>query len=318
MFKKILIPVDGSEHSQEAVRVGIEFAKQLQAQIVFTYAQAAFVTEADGQKILAPSQKLAEQAGIVHQTHFIDGDRQDIGDAITDESSRSNCQMIIMGTHGRDGIARLLLGSIAEQVSRQANVPVMLVRPSSTQTPQFKRILVAVDGSPLSLQALNTANQLAATLGANLEIIHVIPSVNSIYGYTDMAYAPMLDVTQIEKDLENGSQAIIKAALASLETNPIKVTHVRAESIPAKLLSVSQAVLLVISEHKSDLIIMGTHGHIGLERLLLGSVAEAVSHHAKIPILLIRADSNKPVAPLLTNGLQDALEQGLLDAPEQR
>ncbi len=292
MFQKILMPVDGSPYSHKATQVGLELCKQIGGSVVFTYAQAAYANQDDGLRLLAPYQKMAQEAGVEHQIRLTDGDTQNVSTAIIEVGQATDCDLVVMGTHGRERFARLLLGSVAERVSRQAQIPVLLIH-ENTVFSQFKNILVAVDGSPASFLALTTANDLAAALSAKLEIINIIPDANSIFGYNSLEYSPVVDLGRYKLDLENGSRTVIKAALGLLESNPNKPSSVHSSSQEAQTLSVGNAILEVAKEKQADVIVMGTHGYGGLERLLLGSVAEQVSHHSHAPVLLVREKLNQ-------------------------
>ncbi len=295
MFDKILIPVDDSSGSQHAAHIGLEFAKRLNARVVLTNALIEYATEEDGNNALAPARRNAETLGIGFETRFAEGIQMSVGEGIVQVCLEENCDLIVMGTHGRQGIERLLLGSVAERVTRQAHVPVMLIRDpqdskTMTEKPlQLEHILVAVDGSLQSQQALVIANNLGAKLGASLEVLYVIPDVPPMTGYTGLEFASMIDYDRYEKDLEAQSKAIIAGALVQLKTASAKVMNVSSSSVPAKGLLLGDRILQTALEHHADLIMLGTHGRSGIERLLLGSVAETVSHHSKIPVLLVRA-----------------------------
>jgi nucleotide-binding universal stress UspA family protein len=108
-------------------------------------------------------------------------------------------------------------------------------------------------------------------------------------GYTGLEFAPMIDYDRYEKDLAAQGKAIVAGALEQLKTASAKVSNVRNSSVPAKGLTLGDRILQTALEHGADLIVLGTHGRSGIDRLLLGSVAETVSHHSKIPVLLVRS-----------------------------
>lgn len=294
MFDKILIPVDDSSGSQYAAHIGLEFAKRLNARVVLTNALVEYATEEDGNNALAPARRNAETLGIGFESRFAEGRQMGVGDGIVQVCLEENCDLIVMGTHGREGIQHLLLGSVAERVTRQAHVPVMLIRnPKDSKVTtedslRLEHVLVAVDGSLQSQQALTTANNLAATLGASLEVLYVIPDVPPLTGYTGLEFAPMIDYDRYEKDLEAQGKAIMAGALEQLKTASAKVSDVRSSSVAAKGSTLGDRILQTALEHRADLIVLGTHGRSGIDRLLLGSVAQTVSHHSKIPVLLVR------------------------------
>ena len=121
---------------------------------------------------------LSHEANLEVNSHLQSG--ASVAEAIIQASEFQGANLIVMGAHGRDGIPRLLLGSVAERVLRESQLPVMLVRArdqGGNKTPQFKNILVAVDGSKPSQLALVQAKELAHDLGAALEILHVMPDI---------------------------------------------------------------------------------------------------------------------------------------------
>jgi nucleotide-binding universal stress UspA family protein len=292
MFQKILIPVDGSQCGDHAAQFGLEFAKRLGARVVLTNALIEYASEKDAKRMIGPSRDLAEKLGVPFEVRLAEGRFLSIGDGIIEASQESNSELIVMGTHGREGIPRMLLGSVAEWVSRRATVPVMLIREqahATTVPPKLERILVAVDGSPQSNLALTTASDLACALGINLELMHVIPDIPAVYSYTAYEYAPMIDFEKYQHDLEAESQAIIAAALALLDAHTPKVADVRTARVPVNGMRLGDAIIKTAKEHKADLIVIGTHGRSGVDLLLLGSVAERVSHRSEVPVLMIRA-----------------------------
>ena len=290
MFQKILIPVDGSACGERAAGFGLEIARRLRARVVLTNALIEYATIKDGHRTLGPSSDRAKALGVTFETRLAEGRYLSVGDGILEAGQETGCDLIVMGTHGREGLGRLLLGSVAERVSRQASVPVMLLRDFEHSSPPFRleRILVAVDGSPQSDLALSTANDLAAALGAGLEVINVTPDIPAVYSYTAYEYSPMINFEQYQQELEAESQAILAAALARLEGNPPKAVGVHASRIPANGERIGDVIVKTANELKADLIVLGTHGRSGMDRLLLGSVAENVSHHASAPVLIVR------------------------------
>ena len=196
-----------------------------------------------------------------------------------------------MGTQGREGLERLLVGSVAERVARQANQPVMLLRWTGTVPMQssFDSILVPVDGSDASRAALWTADELAKQLAASLHFLHVLPDIplpmSAGLGFGTLTYQPEPWIEAVE----NEGKAIIKNATELSTQQSVQTTIV-----PATGARTAQAILKFAKAQHSSLIVIGTHGRRGVDRLLLGSVAEGVMHHADVPVLLVRAKPNKP------------------------
>lgn len=144
MYQKILVPVDGSTTSECALQEAIRLAQQQRAQLelvhVFedvlywvdesyiNYAELQETIRASGEKILTQAQALVQQAGLTAETKLLEAKSQRIANILVAEAERWQAELIVIGTHGRTGFSRLVLGSVAEGVVRTASMPVLLVR----------------------------------------------------------------------------------------------------------------------------------------------------------------------------------------------
>ena len=298
MFKSILIPIDASSESQGAAMLGLEFAKKVQANVRVIHVTeppimypsqvetvSAETLRQQGLELLQPWLRHAQKLGVQCETELIQKYRAGIGEAIVAAADDANCDLIVMGTHGREGLGRLVLGSVAERVSRLATQPVMLVRQNSANSkkpPAFERLFVPVDGSDTSDMAIRLAGMLSTQLPASLEIVHVVPDLPIPLGDPVGAYAAF-DYAGLAKTLEESGREIVAKALQIADGQ-----RVSSRLIPAGKQRLATAILKAAQESSSDLIVIGTHGRSGFDRLLLGSVAEGVIHHAEVPVLLVR------------------------------
>ncbi|SFM00389.1 universal stress protein [Nitrosomonas communis] len=146
MYQKILVPVDGSITSNCALQEAIKFAQQYHAQLelvhVFedilywvdesyiNYAELQETIRGSSEKILIEAQALVQQAGLTTETKLLEAKGQRIANVIVAEAERWQADLIVIGTHGRTGFNRLLLGSVAEGIVRTASIPVLLIRGS--------------------------------------------------------------------------------------------------------------------------------------------------------------------------------------------
>ncbi len=142
LFKKILVPTDGSDTSKKAVATALQFALENKSQVRLMHAvdELAYVSSHEysgemvayardyGQKILAEGLEQMKAMGIQGDTKLIDFAGARLGDTVSKEALSWGADLIVIGTHGRRGIGRLLLGSGAEQVTRLAPVPVLIIR----------------------------------------------------------------------------------------------------------------------------------------------------------------------------------------------
>lgn len=145
----------------------------------------------------------------------------------------------------------------------------------------YRRILVAVDGSPTSMKGLREAIRLAKDGRAQLLLLHV---VNEFYAFASLdGFAPGVDLVPA---LREGGQRILAKAKAAAEKEGI-----RAKTLLREMLGGPAADTIVrdARRQRADLIVLGTHGRRGLRRLVLGSDAEAVVRSSPVPVLLVRS-----------------------------
>jgi nucleotide-binding universal stress UspA family protein len=142
MYTHILVPVDGSEVSAAALREALKLAKEQKAKVRLTHVYESIrhvVTEGfvdltpalrqQGEQILAEALTLARKSSIDATTALVAAGSRRVSTAIVEEATSAGADLIAMGTHGRHGVERFLLGSVAEGVTRRAMVSVLLIRP---------------------------------------------------------------------------------------------------------------------------------------------------------------------------------------------
>lgn len=140
MFKRILVPVDGSETANFALQEALKFAREQGARVylVHAYEQVLHtgmegnidlteVIRTEGADLLAQAEAKARAAGVEVSTALIDAAARRIATAVAEEAARLPADLIMMGTHGRRGFEHLVLGSVAEGVVRRATLPVLLI-----------------------------------------------------------------------------------------------------------------------------------------------------------------------------------------------
>ena len=188
-----------------------------------------------------------------------------------------DASLIVMGTHGRDGIARVLMGSVTEKVVRTAPCPVLTTNSALRASPKgFRRILVPTDFSAPSDAALDCARRLASGFAASVHLLHVLAEVSASGGtgselfVTEPPEARSLRLIDARDRLNHRITANDRAALRA-------TTEVIFGS-PA------QTIVDYAADNQFDLIVMGTHGRTGMAHLLVGSVAERVVRTAGCPV----------------------------------
>jgi len=186
--------------------------------------------------------------------------------------------LLVVGSHGRTGLSRMLLGSVAERVVRYAHCPVLVLRPSETSSV----VVVATDLSDPSLPAIARGADEARVRGARLVVVHAVDSL--LHGYLQVAGAPFGGTSAIPSA---ALQAETRAALTELLQS--SVARFGATGEVRVLDGAARATVVnTLEELRAELLVIGTHGRTGLARLALGSVAEALVRLSPCSVLVVR------------------------------
>jgi nucleotide-binding universal stress UspA family protein len=200
-----------------------------------------------------------------------------------------------MSTHGRTGLTRVLLGSVAERVVQHSPCPVFVVRQSkrrkkTASSASINKILVPVDFSAASRAALKYAITFADRLHARLILFH---ASDVGYAYTPDGYA-IYDIPQLQESALEAARKQMGKLTRTTKFGAVKFeTAVRIGPPAWKICDAAE-------EHGADLIITGTHGRTGLQRVLMGSTAEQVVRHAPCSVLVAPTHAKMRVAHLST------------------
>jgi nucleotide-binding universal stress UspA family protein len=211
----------------------------------------------------------------------------DAASVIIESAAAEKDTLVCMATHGRSGLNRWLLGSVAEKVLRGASAQLLLIRASvEAQTEGEKRlesVIVPLDGSSLAEQVLEPIADLAKRL--DLEVI-LFRSYNVPYGIYDVGASYAVDLERLSADIEADVQQYLEEkrdalAKAGLE----KISYASKEGLSA------DEIIKFARATPDNLIAMCTHGRSGVKRWVLGSVTETVARHSGDPVLVLRAQS---------------------------
>ena len=286
-FQKILCPIDFSSGSQTAMSVAVRLAWESDAELILVHAwhvptpafpieytfpsQTLDLLREDAQRGLDAAVRDAAALGAKRVSSMLltGVPWRAIIDALDDRTF----DLVVIGTHGRTGVGRILLGSVTEKVVRHSPCPVLTVRPDSESRP-FLHVLCPVDFSDSSRWAVDLAAQLVQPGGAGITLLHVVEA--------PVPYAGELRDPELVRELDRRSAEHLEAwavALRAKVTVPVTIScrlgWAGAETIAA-----------IERDSTIDLVAMGSHGRTGLGRLFLGSVAEKVVRHAWPPVLV--------------------------------
>lgn len=297
-IRKILCPTDFSDFSERALEHALVLAKWYGGEVSVLHVIPKVLMPPEAYPYLSeplvPDPKARERAleelgrfvhrardmGIATEVRLEEGEAVD---EILTLAERLPADLVVMGTHGRRGFERLVLGSVAEKVLRKAACPVMTVamaREGETTSEQglFKRILCPIDFSTSSTRALEYALSLAKEADAHLTLIHVLEAALEDAG--DMAAFAVSEYRDFLKRnaLERLQQAVPEEAREWCEP----------ECLVASGRSHRQ-ILKVAKEQNTDLIVMGVQGRNAVDLALFGSTTHHVVREANCPVLTIRS-----------------------------
>ncbi|VVE28898.1 Stress response protein NhaX [Pandoraea iniqua] len=308
MTKRILLATDGSESSRRALREAAAFARSGDAiRVIHTVEDPVnLLTSAfgklidleqvrrdmqrEGEEHLARAVLYLREEGFDAQAHLLDlrTTGETVPEAMTREANEWAADIIIVGTHGRSGVRRAMLGSVAEQILRNALVPVMLVAGEArAHLPlraggHYERVLVALDTSETSRRAFDYALTLARTHGATLRVVHVLDLPGPFLAGFDPE--PMLEaVRAVGEQVRTWATQRMREAEVPGEVEMREIQPV-GEGVADQIIAAGR-------EADADLIVLGTHGRRGFRRFTLGSVAEDTARHAGRPVLLLPAQA---------------------------
>lgn len=206
-------------------------------------------------------------------------DSTSASDAIIEYATEKDVDVVVMGTRGRQGMDRLLSGSVSEEVVRRAPCPVftVLAQEERETGPQINRVLAPVDLSEQSEMVVDHAVALSEAYAAPLDLLHVVEEAAypNVYGIDPLTPA----LPNVQDRAREALETL--AAQIDLRTDPVNV-HVLAGHAAHDIVDFAE-------EHAVDLIVMATHGRTGLERFLIGSVAEKVVRRAPCPVFTLKS-----------------------------
>ncbi|MFN8471465.1 MAG: universal stress protein [Anaerolineae bacterium] len=314
MFRTVLVPLDGSPLSERALPLAATLARTTNAKLILV--RAAWVphimdlesVEAEVKCVKDAENYLAGIAAPLIQS----GLNVEIGvpfavpgEGIVMEADLRKADLIIMSTHGRSGLSRLVYGSVAEAVLTNSPVPVLLIRATTNSVMTLSDIekpdiLVPLDGSPFSETVIPYAKEMARSINGRLLLLRVV--VRPPQWIDPMVVAPYPTEEVVAHD-DDDAQEYLTSLGDKLRAEGFEVRARVAND------SAADAILDTCCGSNVRLVVMATHCRHGLGRVVFGSVAMAVLHHARLPILLVHPTKHATVEP--EDEAEPDLEQAL-------
>lgn len=285
-IKSILVAYDFSEYSKQAILQAFEMSKKFDAKISVIHVLNSEVAD---DYVIPLTQDYKEQLkknlekdmGVYGGTHEISVADQDVfverGKphlAIIECALKCHADLIIIGSHGRSALSMILLGSVAGKVLRYSPIPVLVTRGTNAHT--FKKVIVPLDDSGAAGEIIDSVKAFADIFNWEIQLFHAVDLTDFTL---HMGYQDML------------AQAIEKA---TIRLGDLKKKH---GILLEPIVVVGNPAHAIMDAVKNDttigLIAMSTHGRSGLDRFVMGSTAESVTHHLPCSLLVIHAKAHR-------------------------
>jgi nucleotide-binding universal stress UspA family protein len=280
-YRKILVAVDSSESSRNALHQAFKLANEEKCWITVTSVVPPYEGEIEilGVKdiraalrkpcedALAEVEKIAKTERMLVKTVCEEGE---VHERIVDLADAENCDVIVMGRRGLRRIERALIGSVTARVIGHTQRDVLVVPKGAPVG--WKKIVLATDGSRHSAAATERALSFAKAYGGELRVVSVVDVPTEFY-----AEAP-----KAVEDLVKKAKGFVADVKKQADAAGVKAETFVGEA------EAHEAIANLAKEQNADMIIIGSHGRTGLRRLLMGSVAEKVIGYAPCPVLVVR------------------------------
>lgn len=304
LYGRILTPVDGSLLAEEALPTAIAFAKRAGARgkvILVRVSRAEYTVYSRGGPFEIPSgmpQESEEYLNTLKETVKAQGVSVEAvnteGDAalgIVDVAKERQADLIVLVTHAREGISRLVHGSVADRVLHGASVPVLLLKHGEQLTTIFSgekqlHLLVPLDGSVVAESVLPQAISLARQLNAAITLVCSLDLPDLSFSARGRAAAANDVIRGMIPDERKAAIKYLEQIQQQLQTQGISTATVVTEGGAAGDIAAQAKALEEAG--KPTIIVMTTHGRSGIGRWLYGSVAGAILHLADVPLFVIR------------------------------
>lgn len=299
-FRSILVPLDGSPLAEQALALASHIAQRAGSKLrlvlahqlpsapldplaakLFTSIELA--TRKSERAYLRGIQAKLREGGIrLSSAVTLTGQA---GPELAQYVSELAIDLVVMATHGRGGIRRAWLGSVADHLIRTLEVPVLLLRPREGEPapahPGVGQILVPLDGSPLAEEALEAATALARIWDAEVTLLQVVQPVLPV------ADPALPRASAYDEGLTSSCRQQAQDYLDDL-VEQLHEQGLRATGAAVVAWNVADAILDVARPERVAVVALATHGRGGLRRLILGSVADKLVRGADVPVLVYR------------------------------
>lgn len=281
-YRKVLVPIDGSDSSFHALRQAFQFSSTEKSWITVVCVAPDYEGDLDTmatggdllakmrhpcERALVTAKEIAAREGYTIKTVLEEGEPSS---RIIDIADAHNRELIIMGRRGRSNLERIFVGSVTQRVIGRSHGDVVVV-PNGVDL-AWKKILVATDGSPCSRAAVERAVRFAKGYDGEVEVVSVVDVPAELYG----------DAPDLVDELIRKAKGYADDAVQVVKNKGITVT-------PHVAVGVTYEVIPELAKKLgAQVIVVGSHGRTGMGRLLMGSVAEKIIGFASCPVLVAK------------------------------
>lgn len=293
LFKRILVPTDLSSIADAALDFAIELARRTSATVEVLTVLGLMEGDAFSPVHYSPEASARHRSSLELLREALSDliARHDTSDirlassvhkgqplpTILKTAERIDADLLVVATHDRSRIQRLLAGSSAEELVRRASCSVLVVHEADRTSPSaIERILVPVDLSDVSKDLLQYAHLVAQSFGAQLDVVHVVEP----FPLLD-AFSGAMTIRDMVPDFKKQSAAAVEKLIAGADLGSEK-RRVFVEEGHAAACIIDRA-----SSEQSDLVVLGKQGRSAIERFFIGSVTERIVRHAPCPVLVV-------------------------------
>ena len=286
-YKRILVPLDGSERAEKALPYVKSIASLKNSNVIlFAVSLTIFADRRDrlfASYVEVNAKELIKE-GIKATTATSYGD---VSKEIVKYANNNKIDLIVMATHGYSKAKRWMFGSITQKVLYGTRIPFLIIKSKSPKASvEFNRILVPVDGSPSSESTFPHVVALTKNTNKEILLLHICePPVVPSYGSRPINPTWKKYRDNMWGEMEKLSASYLKKTMTALNKKGIKV---KSRVIKAQSAEVAKTIIQTSKEENIDLVIIATQGRTGVGRWVLGSVANRIVEESSTPILLIR------------------------------
>lgn len=283
-YKNILLAFDDSRYSEAALVETLHYAKAHDSKVTIVHAvffdsEEFSISPGQLEKRLKSGREACERVTETYCQEFgikldylvIQGEPHEV---LPEVARKREADLIVMGTYGRKGIRRMVMGSVTSGVILDSPCDVLVVKKECEDcTGEYRRVLVPYDGSEPSTKAIERVPEIIDDGEDSLTILYVIP------GYEEMEF---FRTGHIRKKIQEEATRVVLEGERAAHENGMKANTVIEEGRAA------DKILQAATSLDSDLIVLGSHGWHGIDKSLLGSTTERVIAHAAVPVLVVK------------------------------